>query len=146
MKIFVSFFVLLLFSAHLSACENCVKLVNKIRADRGLPAYIFDEELTRDAIENARYRASIGHHGGHLRRQVPPLSSGEAEGCEGPRTNARSNEFWACGVFSNSLYRQGYRFAGASKARDQFGRVYCTLRLSKRRSVARPPSDARKQF
>ncbi|HEV3142880.1 MAG TPA: CAP domain-containing protein, partial [Gemmataceae bacterium] len=94
--------------------------VNALRAQRGLPGYVFDEGLTKAAEECAKYRASylISGHTSNDFAFVPPGNSASAAGCAAWHP---SMGWGSCCCYDR------YTYAGAGWSMGRDGRRYMHL-------------------
>lgn len=97
--------------------------VNRQRAERGLPPYAYDSDLTQAAGACAAYRAEHRLHGhtGSDFAFLPAGSHADAAGCA-----AWQSGFGACAVFETQ-----YHTAGAAFVVGKDGLRYCQLFVRK---------------
>jgi len=106
-------------AASPGAAVEALAEVNALRRARGLRPFVFDEALTRGALNVARFRAERLIEG-HTRNDFAGLPRGvraDAAGCAA----WRGNDWDSCCTYEN------YRFAGAAWCRGRDGRRYMHL-------------------
>lgn len=108
--------LLVMVSGVACGAEDALDEVNEARAARGLPPFLYDEDLTRAAMGCADFRAErliAGHCNDFA--ALPPGAHADAAGCAAWHPEGG---WGAC-----CTYEQ-YRFAGAAFTFGQDGRRY----------------------
>lgn len=115
-----SLIALLVVASYAVGAEPALEEVNQARARRGLPAYIYDEGLTRAAMGCADFRAArlINGHTINDFNALPPGSFASASGCA---AWTRDWGWGACCTYDR------YRYAGAAYTYGRDGKRYMHL-------------------